>query len=644
MRRRPAVRGAIAATVVALSVWAAPAARAGADEIHVSAIDNVFDPEILRIQPGQTVGWTMDGRSPHSVTADDASWDSGVLQPGATFTHAFDRPGTYTYHCSLHGAPGVGMTGTILVGDAATLPGSAAGAGPGREAVPHGYAPTVRVPQDFDTIQGAVDDARPGGMVLIGPGVYRESVTVTTPYLTIRGTDRNRTIIDGGFERANGIQVFEADGVAIENLTSRDNLLNGVSWNGVHGYWGRYLTVYDNGDYGIFAYDSDHGQLDHSYASGSPDSGFYVGQCDPCDAVVTEVVSAGNAAGFSGTNAAGVAVVNSEWTDNLSGIVPNTLDSEEGPPQHDMLIAGNYVHDNGNPGAPTLALTYPTFGMGIVVTGGLDDLITGNLIEDQPTYGVVVLPMLDRNLWPTAGNQVRDNVVHRSGLADLALAAPSAGGDCFAGNSSTTSQPAAIQLLYPCDGWRPFPGGGGSLAPTLEALTRYVDASDGSFPHGAFGARGAPPPQPGMPGDAAAAPPTLAIPGDTVPQPYRIRPVAEIHSAAGPTVSKELSVMGMPLATSWWGLLIGLYGYVLPFVLYTAWVAIALWDLIRQEARSLPHRTRWMLVVLVVPFVGPLLYFAFGRSPIPRQLRLILTVGGIAIYAAFVVIGTSVGG
>jgi Phospholipase_D-nuclease N-terminal len=102
--------------------------------------------------------------------------------------------------------------------------------------------------------------------------------------------------------------------------------------------------------------------------------------------------------------------------------------------------------------------------------------------------------------------------------------------------------------------------------------------------------------------------------------------------------------MGMPLATSWWSLLIGLYGYVLPFVLYASWVAIALWDLIRQEAVSLPHRTRWMLVVLVVPFAGPLLYFAFGRSPIPRQLRLILTVGGVAIYAVFVAIGAIVGG
>ena len=98
--------------------------------------------------------------------------------------------------------------------------------------------------------------------------------------------------------------------------------------------------------------------------------------------------------------------------------------------------------------------------------------------------------------------------------------------------------------------------------------------------------------------------------------------------------------MGVPLATSWGGLLIGLYGYVLPFVLYATWVAVAIWDLIRQESAPMPHRTRWMLVVQVVPFIGPLLNYVFGHSPIPRQQRLVLTVGGIMAYLLFLVLGT----
>jgi len=52
---------------------------------------------------------------------------------------------------------------------------------------------------------------------------------------------------------------------------------------------------------------------------------------------------------------------------------------------------------------------------------------------------------------------VIDNVLRRSGLADLALAAPSAGGDRFDGSEASTSQPPAVELLFPCDGIRPFP-------------------------------------------------------------------------------------------------------------------------------------------------------------------------------------------
>ena len=182
------------------------------------------------------------------------------------------------------------MIGTVAVGDV-PLPGGNGSVTPEIEQPPAGFSDTVRVPHDEPTIQAGVDAVKPGGMVLIAPGVYDEQVTVTTPYITIRGEDRNTTIIDGGFERANGIQVIEADGVSIQNLTARNNLLNGFYWTSVHGYWGSYLTAYDNGDYGLFAYDSVYGQFDHSYASGSPDSGFYIGQCSPCHAVITDVLS-----------------------------------------------------------------------------------------------------------------------------------------------------------------------------------------------------------------------------------------------------------------------------------------------------------------------------------------------------------------
>jgi hypothetical protein len=600
-------------------------------------LDNVFAPRIVRVPAGGSVRWTNAGRSPHDVVADDGSFASEVLQPGEAFEATLGVEGAVPFHCSLHGAPGVGMTGVVLVGDA-PIPGSFSDVGPGREDPPTLPGATIRVPEDAPTIQAAVDAAEPGGLVLIAPGVYEEAVVVTTPFVTIRGLDRNETILDGRFELDNGIAVIEADGVAIENLTARNYLLNGFLWSSVFGYRGSYLTAHNDGDYGLYAYDSVYGQFDHSYASGHPDSGFYVGQCRPCHAVVTDVLAEGNALGFSGTNAGGdLFVVNSEWRDNMAGIVPNTLDSEELAPQADAVIAGNWVHDNNNVDAPAKALQYPALGMGIVVNGGRDNLVTQNLVEDHVNLGIALLPSPDERVWLTEGNIVRANLVRGTGDADLALVAPAAGGDCFEDNAFSTSLPVAIEWRHGCDSWlRPMAGG--SVGAAIGPLTRFLEASAGELEVGDWRTYPAPPPQESMPA-ADAAPPNPAIAEVSVPQRVQIRDARELDVPASSDVSQEVTVLGIPLATGFFGILVGMYAYVLPLILYSAWVSIALWDLARQDAVPNGRRIGWMAAVIAVPVLGPVAYYAFGGSPIQRSLRLMLVAGGVGIYLALATLG-----
>jgi plastocyanin len=639
-RTVPPLLLALLAALAARSIGGADRTAAASEggRADVEALDNVFGPRIVRVPVGGVVRWTNEGRSVHDVVADDGSWRSPTLEPGDAFDRRFERAGAYPYHCSFHGAPGAGMSGIIVVG-AAPIPGASPGVGPGRETPPAAPGRTIRVPRDEPTIQAAVDRARPGGLVLISPGVYREAVVVTTPFLTIRGTDRNRVVLDGGFRLDNGIQVIEADGAAIENMTARHYLLNGFLWSSVFGYRGSYLTAYDDGDYGLFAYDSRYGQLDHSYAGGHPDSGFYVGQCDPCDAVITNVLAERNALGFSGTNASGdLSIVNSEWAHNMAGILPNTLDSERLPPQHDVLIAGNFVHDNDDRTAPAKPLQYPAFGIGIGVTGGIGNVVTDNVVRGSGRFGIVVFPMLDRNFWPTSDNVVRDNRVSGSGIADLVLSAPAAGGDCFDANDFGTSLPGAIEWQFGC-GSPLRHVGGGNLGSTFASLALYVDALDGRFPHGDWRTVPAPGPQPQMP-RASDAPPDPAVAGVAVPEPFHVR--TPRPSLVVPD-RKEVSVLGFPLAASWWALLLGLYGYALPIVLYCAWVSIALWDLARQDAVPNGRRIAWMLVVLAVPLAGPIAYFALGRSPIQPSLRLTLVVGGLLVYAALAALGAIAG-
>ena len=102
-------------------------------------------------------------------------------------------------------------------------------------------------------------------------------------------------------------------------------------------------------------------------------------------------------------------------------------------------------------------------------------------------------------------------------------------------------------------------------------------------------------------------------------------------------------MLGFPIGVAWWQLLIGVYGYLLPLMLYTAWVSIALWDLIRQERLSASTRFGWMAAILLIPLLGPIAYYVAGRSPIPRSLRIMLVVGSLAAYVLVAAIGIAVG-
>ncbi len=336
----------------------------------------------------------------------------------------------------------------------------------------------IRVPHDARTVQQAVDRARPGDLVLVSPGVYKEAVTVTTDRIVLRGVDRNRTVLDGEFKRDNGVKVVSAKGVAIENLTARDYTSNGFFWTGVQGYRGSFLTAYRNGDYGIYAFDSTDGRFDHSYASGSPDSGFYIGQCFPCNAVIDHVTSENNELGYSGTNAGGnLFIVSSTWRHNRAGIVPNSLDSEANPPQREATLAGNLVADNDNGDAPkSKEDAFDTvFGSGIVIVGGVGDVVTKNRVVGQQSVGIGIAPNpgIEKNVWPSRGNRVVGNVIERSGLDDLGIIVPvSDDGNCFSGNVFRTTAPADLEQLKPCQGV----GVGDPAAGALD-LARFLGAT-----------------------------------------------------------------------------------------------------------------------------------------------------------------------
>lgn len=71
----------------------------------------VFEPEVAQVVAGQPVTWTNHGGAAHTVTIPSLGIDEG-LDPGESFQHVFDAPGTYSYECKLHPP---GMKGSIVV-------------------------------------------------------------------------------------------------------------------------------------------------------------------------------------------------------------------------------------------------------------------------------------------------------------------------------------------------------------------------------------------------------------------------------------------------------------------------------------------------------------------------------------------------
>jgi hypothetical protein len=317
--------------------------------------------------------------------------------------------------------------------------------------------------------------------VLVWPGYYKEAVTVQptaalTDGLHVRGLNRNGVVLDGTGQSGSGIHVTGVNNTWVENMSAQHykaGSANGFYWTGVDGYWGNYLTAYDNGDYGIYAYDStSSGETPSTFAfdygSWNADSGIYVGGCNDCHAVVTNSRAYKNALGYSGTNAGGeLILMNSEWDHNAAGLLPNTLTSEPDPPQRGTTIVGNYIHDNNDTDVPGTGITgIAPVGTGVGITGGWDNIVRHNRIENQKHAGVLIEWLFT----PAYNNQVVYNSFKHVGFggspgdADIAIGAATVQ-NCVEGNrdggkEATTDPINPVGLTY-CGNDNPLRSGVG---------------------------------------------------------------------------------------------------------------------------------------------------------------------------------------
>jgi hypothetical protein len=331
----------------------------------------------------------------------------------------------------------------------------------------------------YRTIQAAVNAANAGDWILVGPGDYKTTssrapagasdvpagVLITKPRIHLRGMNRNTVVVDGtkpgsskcsnaksaqnfgpassdGPRGLNGIMVYEADNVWVQNLTvcnflgGSGDAGNGIWWNGAHGtggihgwgFLGSYLTATSTyyqdestaATYGIFSSDWSGGTWDHAYTSNFNDSGFYIGACQQlCNQTMNHAWSEYNALGYSGTNSGGKVVVeNSEFDNNEDGFDTNSQNNDDWPSPQDgacpnggtspiththscWVFMNNYVHDNNNPFVPAAgAAAAGPVGTGVSVSGGRNDTIMNNRFVHNGAWGVIFVPYPDTETPP----------------------------------------------------------------------------------------------------------------------------------------------------------------------------------------------------------------------------------------------------
>jgi plastocyanin len=97
------MRGIVAGACAVAAAAAAPVLAATGGQVReVSMPGKVYAPARAQALVGDTVVWRNGDSTNHTVTADDASFDSGYMAPGGTFSRTFAKVGVYAYHCTIH--------------------------------------------------------------------------------------------------------------------------------------------------------------------------------------------------------------------------------------------------------------------------------------------------------------------------------------------------------------------------------------------------------------------------------------------------------------------------------------------------------------------------------------------------------------
>ncbi len=283
-----------------------------------------------------------------------------------------------------------------------------------------------------DSIQTAIDRAKPGTRIYILAGTYKEvqnptnGLTITKNGLTIIGqkTKKKRVVIENAGSQRNGIVVVPEDradcmgchtdlappfpvhpgtpmglkmrdpmmhGIEIRSITIKGFRNNGLFTENVDGFKIIDVESIDNRNYGIFPTLSKNGLISHSKAIGSSlDSGIWVETSE--NVTVQHSFVSGNVNGLEVSNSDDILLAHNEATGNTVGaailLLPDIFDDRPGAKRIDLR--NNWIHDNNkeNTARPGSILSFVPSGTGVLYLGVDQSTVSNNRIENNDFSGV----------------------------------------------------------------------------------------------------------------------------------------------------------------------------------------------------------------------------------------------------------------
>ena len=272
------------------------------------------------------------------------------------------------------------------------------------------------------SIQAAVDEALPGDVVRVLPGIYSEAgrpcparpektcaVVVSRDDITLFAVPLpgRPVVLDSVPGQEQGIAFAKAGagegdcladaslrmkGAGIRGFVVRNFEGTGVFLFCVDDWTAASNTFEDDQEYGIFALKSGPGRMQHNVAFGSHDTGFYIGQSH--DVQIDHNVAHDNVAGFELESSIKVHADHNEAFANTAGMLMFIAPDADVLSSQGNRIADNDVHDNNSANScldPSDEVCLVPPGVGILSAGGMENVIAHNRVEGNDTFGIALV-------------------------------------------------------------------------------------------------------------------------------------------------------------------------------------------------------------------------------------------------------------